>query len=72
LIEEISKEAAQYGREHMNKMESQAIEEFKKSGVTVTILTSEEKKAFRDATASVIDRYKEICGEEACKAWGIE
>lgn len=72
LIEEVSKEAALYGREHMNKMESQAIEEFKKSGVTVTILTAEEKKAFRDATESVIDRYKEICGEEACKAWGID
>lgn len=71
LIEEVAKEAALYGREYMYTAEENAKQSFLDSGVEIYVPTEDELEQWRAAVKPVIDEYVEVCGEEACRAWGI-
>lgn len=71
LIQQVAEEAAQYGRQYSADTEDAIRQKFIDAGVTITTLTDEERQAWIDKTQSVIDEYVAICGEEACRAWGI-
>lgn len=44
----------------------------KESGCEIYEFTEEDKEAFREVVAPVIEKYKAIYGEEACAAFGVE
>ncbi len=70
LLSEKAKQACEYGRQYMYDQEDTIRKEFvEKDGVTITVLTDEQRQAFIDATQSVRDEFaKQI--PEACAAWG--
>jgi len=71
LIADVAAEAAMYGRQYLSDLEDQIKADFTAQGVTIITLTDEQKQAWLDAEQSVIQEYIGICGEEACRAWGI-
>lgn len=71
LIEEVAAEAVAYGRQWMADTEAGIKDEFIAQGVTITTLTDEQLQQWVAVEQPVIDEYVGICGEEACRAWGI-
>jgi tripartite ATP-independent transporter DctP family solute receptor len=72
LIQECATEASLYAREHIKSAEEQIKEDMINFGVSIYVPTAEEMAEFKKAASNTINKYKEICGEEACKAWGID
>jgi len=72
LIQECVTEASLYAREHIKSAEKQIKQDMIDFGVSVYVPTAEEMAEFKEAAANTINKYKEISGDEACKAWGIE
>lgn len=71
LLREKTREACEWGRDTLEKSESDLQKKFIASGVEVTQLTPEELEAFREATRSLVDQLKERYGKEACEAFQI-
>lgn len=71
LIRECAQEASLWGRQYQEDTESEIKANWIANGITVTVLTEEQKKTFFDATASVRSTYLEKFGKDACAAWGI-
>ncbi len=72
LLQACATEASQYARQYMSDTEKEIKQKMIDYGVKVYVPTEEEMKAFREAAAPTINHYKEICGPEACTAWGIK
>lgn len=72
LIQECATEASHYARQYMSDVEAQVKQDMIDYGVSVYVPTEEEMQLFKEAAAPTINSYKELCGEEACAAWGIE
>lgn len=71
LLTEKAKEACAFGRKYMHEQESVIKEKFAASGVTVSVLTDEQRQAFIDATAGVRSEFISKL-DEACKAWNVK
>lgn len=71
LIQECATEAAHYARQYMVDTEADCKQAFLDAGATITTLTDDQLQEFKDAVASVIDEYKALAGEDACKAFGL-
>ncbi len=72
LIAKVGNEACQWGRKYMEDQESEIKEKMLANGNVITALTPEERQVFIDATKSVVDHFRGVYGEAACKAWGIQ
>ena len=72
LLQECATDAAQWGRDYMSSVESEVKQKMIDYGVNIYVPTDKELQEFKDAAAPTIDKYKEIVGEAACQAWGIE
>ncbi len=72
LLQECATEASLYARQYMDDVEGEVKQKMIDYGVKIYVPTEDEMKAFREAAAPTINYYKEICGPEACAAWGIQ
>lgn len=72
LLQECATEASHYARQYMSDTEKEVKQKMLDYGVKVYVPTEDEMKAFKEAAAPTINHYKEICGPEACAAWGIK
>lgn len=72
LLQACATEASLYARQYMSDVEEEVKQKMIDYGVKVYVPTEEEMKAFKEAAAPTINYYKEICGSEACAAWGIK
>jgi len=65
-------ESCAWGRDFVVNGEEELKAKFIKEGMEVYELSSDEQKAFRDALADTVAKYKEKFGEEACAAFQIK
>ncbi len=72
IITEAANEVCAWSREWVETEEEELLTSFEEAGVEVTRLTEDEMAAFREVVQPVIDSYKEVFGEEAYTAFGIE
>lgn len=72
ILLEKAKEACEWGRDEVEAEELQLLDEFWEKGMTVTELTEEELRAFKDVVADFRNEMIESYGQEACAAFGIE
>jgi tripartite ATP-independent transporter DctP family solute receptor len=63
IIAEAAKESAVYQRAMNRRMDSDFVDNLRKAGVTVTVLTPEQHKAFVDACASVYTTWEPKIGK---------
>ncbi len=63
IISEAALAAAKFQRKTSRDMEKNQIEELKKVGMTVTVLTASQKKAFQAAVKSVYDEWEPKIGK---------
>ena len=70
LLTEKAAEACEFGRNYMYEQEVLIKDIFEEAGVTISVLTEEQRQAFIDATAGVRAEFiQEIA--EACAAWNV-
>lgn len=72
LLKECAAEACNWGRDHLEAEEEQLIQGFRDAGMQVDVLTEEQLAAFQEAITDVIADLRDVYGEEACNAFGIE
>lgn len=72
ILQECASESCAWGRNNTETVEKELLQKFKDNGVEVTILTEEEIAVFKEIVKPVIEKYKELYGEEACTAFGIK
>lgn len=68
-VEEATKEVNQQIIESETTLEQKFMEE---NGCEIYTFTEEDMQNFRAVVQPVIDKYKEVYGEEACTAFGVE
>ena len=71
LLEEKAKEACDFGRNYMYDKEKEIKAEFEANGITISVLTGEQRQAFIDATSNVRKEFVEQLGD-ACSAWNVK
>lgn len=71
LLQEAATEAANWGRDKVEKEELELRQKFMDSGMDVYIPTEEEMAAFKAVVQPMIARYAEIYGEEADRAFNL-
>jgi tripartite ATP-independent transporter DctP family solute receptor len=64
IIVTASQEAAEYERQLIADTEADYLKEIEESGTTIVKLSSKEKEAFREATSSVHEKFKDVFGAE--------
>lgn len=72
LLRECAVEACNWGRDHLESEEEQLIEGFREAGMQVDVLTEEQLAPFQEAITDVIVDLRQVYGEEACAAFGME
>lgn len=72
IIKEAANEVCEWSRDWVESEEEELLDFFRESGVEITILSEDEIEAFRNIVEPVIENYKEVFGEEAYAAFGIE
>ncbi len=72
LLKEKSKEACEWGRDHLEKNERSIRKQFAEKGVLIKELSNEELEPFKERVRPLIEKMKLKYGEEACKAFGIK
>lgn len=72
LLRECAVEACNWGRDHLESEEEQLIEGFREAGMQVDVLTEEQLAPFQEAITDVIADLRQVYGEEACAAFGME
>ncbi len=71
ILAEKAVEACEWGRDNVEQSEGIELEGFRRKGMTVTKLTDEELKQFKEAIAPFKAQLIEAYGEEACSAFNI-
>lgn len=72
LLKECAVDACNWGRDHLEEEEEQLIQGFRDAGMQVDVLTEEQLAPFQEAITDVIAELRDVYGEEACNAFGIE
>ncbi len=72
LLRECAAEACNWGRDLLEEEEEELIRGFQDAGMQVDILTEEQLAPFQEAITDVIADLREVYGQEACAAFGIE
>ena len=72
LLRECAVEACNWGRDLLEEEEEELIRGFQDAGMQVDILTEEQLAPFQEAITDVIADLREVYGQEACAAFGIE
>lgn len=72
LLRECAIEACNWGRDLLEEEEEELIRGFQDAGMQVDILTEEQLAPFQEAITDVIADLREVYGQEACAAFGIE
>lgn len=70
LLAEKAKEACEFGRNYLYEQEEIIKEKFEEAGVTISVLTQEQRQVFIDATANVRAEFIQELSE-ACAAWNV-
>lgn len=71
IIMQAANEVCAWSREWVETEETEIIAAFEAAGCTITYLTEEELLPFKEKVQPVIDKYKDVFGEEAYNAFGI-
>ena len=69
LLRDAMKEAEVFQQQLVNDEEGKQIEEFKKAGTKVNVLTEEQTQVFIDDTEIVRSEYKESLGGDIYDNW---
>ncbi|MEA4816769.1 MAG: DctP family TRAP transporter solute-binding subunit [Lachnospiraceae bacterium] len=73
IIKECATEAIAWARNEIETNDEKILQKFADEyNVEVTYLTAEEQEPFKALVAPIVEEYKGVYGEEACKAFGVE